>query len=72
MSYLRRISSKTSLAGRTSVGYILEGLTDSFLFIRAGRNVEQTLVGFGVLHDGRRLPVHGKHDGALALFLAAS
>ena len=43
-----------------SVGYIIEPLTDAFLCIGAGGNVEQALIGFGVLHDSRRLPLHRK------------
>ena len=51
-----------------SVGYIIEPLTDAFLCIGAGGNVEQALIGFGVLHDSRRLPLYRKHHRALALF----
>jgi hypothetical protein len=40
-------------------------LTDRLLSIRAGRNVEQSLVGFGVLHYSRGLPVNCEHHGAL-------
>ena len=50
-----------------SVGYIIETLTDAFLCIGAGGNVEQALIGSGVLHDSRRLPLHRKHHGTLAL-----
>jgi hypothetical protein len=51
-----------------SVGYVIEPLTDAFLCISAGGNVEQTLIGSGVPHDSLRLPLHRKHHGALALF----
>src|SRR5580658_1260981 len=47
--------------------HILQTLADTFLFVGAGRKVEQALIGFGVLHDGRRFPVHGKHHRTLAL-----
>lgn len=47
--------------------HILQALTDSFLFIRPGGNVEQALIRLGVLYDGCCLPVHCKHHGALAL-----
>jgi hypothetical protein len=50
-----------------SVGYIIETLTDAFLCIGAGGNVEQALIGFGVLHDSRCLSLHSEHHGALAL-----
>jgi hypothetical protein len=35
--------------------------------IRARRNVEQTLVRLGVLHDGLCLAIHGENHGPLAL-----
>src|SRR5208282_3037580 len=50
-----------------SVGYIVEPLTDAFLRIGSGGNVKQALIGFGVLHDGRRFSVHRQHNGAFAL-----
>ena len=34
-----------------SVGYVIKSLADAFLCIGAGRNVEQALIGFGILHD---------------------
>src|SRR5580658_5504921 len=49
-----------------SVSHVVESLADSFLRICAGGNIEQALVGFSVLHDGRGLPLHGEHHGALA------
>jgi hypothetical protein len=52
---------------RPSLFHILQSLPDAFLFIRAGCDVEQALIGFGVLHNGRSLPIHRKHHGALAL-----
>jgi hypothetical protein len=52
---------------RASVGYIILTLPDSFLLIRPGGQVEETLIGFGVLYNSRRLPIHRKHHGALAL-----
>jgi len=56
-----------SRRARTSVGYVIQTLTNAFRFVRHGDNVEQALIGFGVLHNSRCLPVHGKHHGALAL-----
>jgi hypothetical protein len=50
---------------------VLQALTDAFLCIDAGDNVERALIGFGILHDGRCLSLHGEHHGAL-VFLAAS
>jgi hypothetical protein len=48
-----------------SVGYVIQALTDAFLGIGLGSNIEQSLIGFGVLHDGRCFPPHGEHHGAL-------
>ena len=47
---------------------VLQPLPDALLLIRAGGNVEQALIGFGVLHDGRDLPFHREHRRALAFF----
>src|SRR6478609_6022689 len=47
---------------------VLKALTDSFLCIGAGGNVEQMLISFSVLNDGRGLPIHCKHHGALTFF----
>lgn len=49
------------------MGYIIQSLTDRFLFIRAGCDVEHPLIGSYVLHDRRRLAVHCENYGALAL-----
>ena len=47
---------------------VLQPLTDAFLHIGVGGNVEQALVGFGILHDSRCLSLHRKHHRALVLF----
>ena len=62
-----KLLKKLSRRASASVGYIIQSLTDRFLFIGAGRDIEQPLIRSHVLNDGRCLPVHGKHDGALAL-----
>jgi hypothetical protein len=46
---------------------VVQTLTDVFLCIGASGNVEQTLIGFGILHDGRCLPFHGSTTGRLVL-----
>src|ERR1700730_5639076 len=51
-----------------SVGHIIKSLADSLFRIRAGGDVQQALVGFGVLHDSCCLPLYSEHHGALALF----
>jgi hypothetical protein len=44
---------------------VLQALTDSLPGIGMGRNVEQALIGFGILYDGRCFPLYGQHYGAL-------
>jgi hypothetical protein len=50
-----------------SVSNIIEPLPDAFLSIGTGRNVKQSLISLGILHDGRCLPLYGNDDGALGL-----
>jgi hypothetical protein len=50
-----------------SMGYVIKPLADALVCVGTGRNVEQALIGLGVLHDGGRLPLHRKHHGTLAL-----
>jgi hypothetical protein len=47
---------------------VLQPLTDAFLDIGMGSNVEQTLVGFGILYDSRSPSLYRKHHGALIFF----
>lgn len=47
---------------------VRQALADALLGIGARSNIEQALVGFGVLHDGRRFSLHGQYYGALGLF----
>ena len=62
------------LFGRSgaSVGHIIEPLADSLFRIRAGGDVEQALVGFGVMHEGGSLPIDSEHCGAFAFSSGAS
>ena len=46
---------------------VLQALTDAFLCIDAGGNVEQALKGFGMLHDDRCRPLHRGHRRSLPL-----
>jgi hypothetical protein len=46
---------------------IFQTLPNAFFGIGLRRNVEQPLVGFGILHYCGGLAVHGKHHGPLAL-----
>ena len=47
-----------------SVGHILKSLADTFSCIGASRNVEQSLISFGVLDNG----FHRQYHGALLFF----
>src|ERR1700730_18762928 len=49
-----------------SVGNVIKPLSDSPFRIRASGDIEQTLIGFGVLYDGSSFPFHGEHYRALA------
>ena len=59
---------KLSCRPEFSLFRVFKALTYSFLRIGVGGNVEQMLIGFSVLNDGRSLPLHGKHHGALTFF----
>src|ERR1700676_4297622 len=48
-----------------SVGHVIKPLADSLFRIRTRGDVEQPLAGFGVLHNGRSLPLHSKRHGTL-------
>jgi hypothetical protein len=45
----------------------LKTLPDTFLGVGVSSNIEQSLIGFGVLHDGGCFPLHCEYHGALAL-----
>lgn len=47
------------------MGHVIKPLTDAFRGIGLCGNIEQSLIGFGVLYDGRCLPPHREHHGAL-------
>jgi hypothetical protein len=46
----------------------LKTLPDAFLGVGMRSNIEQSLIGFGVLHDGGCFPLHCEYYGALAFF----
>jgi hypothetical protein len=50
----------------SSLPCVLQALPDSFLRIGARRNVEQPLIGLGVLYDGGCLTLDRKHHRAFA------
>jgi hypothetical protein len=61
-------SSKNRLAGRTFPFFTSSSpLPDALPSIGVGRNIEQPLVRFRILHDCGGLAFHGKHHGTLAL-----
>jgi len=49
------------------VDYIVQSLPDSLVNVGAGGTVEQSLVGFRVLNNGRGLAVDSKNHGPLTL-----
>jgi hypothetical protein len=56
------------LPGRSdpSLSGVVQSLSNTFLGVGAGGNVEQALIRFCVLHDRRGPPVKSKHYRALA------
>src|ERR1017187_6294868 len=51
----------------SAVGDVIQSLTDGFVHIGTGGDVQQALVGRRVLHDGGGLALYGKHHGPFAL-----
>ena len=51
----------------TAVCYVVEPLANTFLSIGARDNVEQTLIGFGVPHDGGSFTINREHYRAFGL-----
>jgi len=51
----------------TAMCYVVEPLANTFLSIGARGNVEQTLIGFGVLHDRCSFAVNREHYRAFGL-----
>jgi hypothetical protein len=51
----------------TAMCYVVEPLANTFLSIGARGNVEQTLIGFGVLHHGCCFAVNREHYRAFGL-----
>jgi hypothetical protein len=49
------------------VGYVFQPLANSFVYVGAGGDIEQTLMGFHILHNGFSLTLHCEHHGPLAL-----
>ena len=43
---------------------VVQSLPDALLGVGTGGDVKQALIRFGILHNGRCLPSHRKHDGA--------
>jgi hypothetical protein len=43
-------------------------LPDTFLGVGVSSNIEQSLIGFSVLHDGCCFPLHCQYHGTLAFF----
>ncbi len=51
-----------------SLSRVVDALPDSFACICPRCNVEQPLISFCVLYDGRCFTLHGKHDRPFGLF----
>src|ERR1035438_6746841 len=51
----------------TTAACVIQTLADGFVHIGTGGDVQQALVGRGVLHDGGGLAFYGKHHGPFAL-----
>ena len=62
-----KLSEEFARRTKPSGSRVFKALTDAFLGVGAGGNVEETLVGFRILHYSRGLAVDGEHNGALAL-----
>ena len=47
------------------MGYIVQTLANTLLWIGTGRNVEQALIGFGILHEAAAFPFTVSTTGRL-------
>jgi hypothetical protein len=67
---MRRVELVKKLPCRPEFSFfrVFKALTDSFLCISAGGNVEQMLISFSVLNNGRGLPIQRKLHGTLNFF----
>jgi len=59
------VSEKLSRGPEPTLFGVLKALTDALRGMGTGGYVEQALIGFGILYNGRRFPLHGQHHGAL-------
>jgi len=59
---VKRLSRRT----RAPTRHVLRALSDALFGISLCSYVKQALIGFGVLHDGCRLPFDCEHNRALA------
>jgi hypothetical protein len=66
--YRVELVEKLSCRPEFSFFRLLKALTDSFLCVGVGGNIEQMLISVSVLNDGGGLPIHRKHHGALSFF----
>jgi hypothetical protein len=56
-----RLIAKNSRTGRVWPCAVVEPLANTFLSIGARDNVQKTLIGFGVLHNGCSFAVNREH-----------
>jgi hypothetical protein len=62
-----KLAEKLSRWSCTAMGYVVDPLANAFLRIGARDNVEQTLIGFGVLHNRCSFAVDREHHRAFGL-----
>jgi hypothetical protein len=52
----------------TALLHVFQALADAFLFVCLRGDIEQSLIGFGILHDDFGLSVDGKDERFFRLF----
>ncbi|HUH62187.1 MAG TPA: hypothetical protein VLZ50_04270 [Terracidiphilus sp.] len=62
------LSEKLSRRADPSLSGIFESLANPFASIGTGGNIKQSLVGFGILHDGGGLASNRQHHWPFGLF----
>src|SRR5690348_16801589 len=61
-----KLCEKLSRRPSLSLLRVLKALSDTFLGVGMGGNIEKVLIGFGVLHNSGCFPLHCQNDGTLA------
>src|ERR1051325_10573869 len=50
-----------------ALSHILQALADTLARVGLRGNIQQSLISFGILHNGSGLALYGQYDGTLAL-----